>query len=221
VLTGQATHWLQGASSADFGSGVHVDQLTVQSPTQATAVITVLSTATLGFHAVGMLTDGEFASMAQGLNVVQGTPVLLSSSPNAGQQATTFEQVLGQFTHWQQGLTTASYGNGVIVNAFTVIDAQSGCERDHRSARVRRPGPCHSLTVTTSTEQVGLASQLCVHRRGHRDGREPEQLAAGKNAHRGGDRAEHAFRPRPHDGGLRPWHQRAERHGDRPDDGVG
>ena len=164
VLTGQATHWLQGASSADFGSGVHVDQLTVQSPMQATAEITVLSTATLGFHAVSVLTDGEFASMAQGLTVVQGTPVLLSSSPNAGRQATTFDvQVLGQFTHWQQGITTASYGNGVIVNALTVVDSRGGVMNVTVDPLAYvDPGPCHSLTVTTGTEQVGLANQLCV-----------------------------------------------------------
>src|SRR5205807_4228584 len=40
-LTGAFTHWLQGTTAASFGVGVTVDSLTINSPTSATAVITI------------------------------------------------------------------------------------------------------------------------------------------------------------------------------------
>ena len=62
ALVGQGTNWLQGATTADFGSGVIVNQLTVTDFTHATAQITVLSTAAAGFHTVATFTDGEYTS---------------------------------------------------------------------------------------------------------------------------------------------------------------
>ncbi len=41
TITGQSTHFSQGATIADFGSGVHVQSLTVGSPTTATAVLNI------------------------------------------------------------------------------------------------------------------------------------------------------------------------------------
>jgi Quinohemoprotein amine dehydrogenase, alpha subunit domain III len=163
-IVGQGTHWLQGGTIADFGSGITVAQLTIVDPTHATAQIVVGSGAPLGFHAVTLITDGEYASIAQGLDVQQGTPALLSSTPNAGSQGTTFTiQVLGSLTHWVQGQTTASYGAGVTVNSFTVIDSVSGVigVTIDPLAFVDVSG-CHALTVTTGTEQVTLPNQLCV-----------------------------------------------------------
>ena len=165
ALVGEGTHWLQGGSAADFGAGVVVNALTVADATHASAQVTILSTAPLGFHTVSMQTDGEYVSMTQGLNITEATPVLLSSSPNSAPQATTFNvQVLGQQTHWVQGVTTASYGDGITVNSFTVLDSASGTINvtiDPLAFVEYAPG-CHNLTVTTGTEQVSLASQLCV-----------------------------------------------------------
>ena len=127
ALVGLATHWLQGATIADFGPGVTVAQLTVLDATHITARIVVQSGAAPGFHAVTLVTDGEYASIAQGLDIQQGSPTLISSSPNLGAQGTTFTvQVLGGLTHWVQDVTTASYGAGVTVNSFTVVDSVSG-----------------------------------------------------------------------------------------------
>ena len=165
ALVGAGTHWLQGASAADFGSGVVVNALTVADATHASAQITILSTAALGFHTVSMQTDGEYVAMTQGLNITEATPVLLSSSPNAGQQGTTFNvQVLGQQTHWVAGSTVASYGSGITVNSITVLDSASATLNvtiDPLAFVEYQPG-CHNLTVTTGTEQVSLPSQLCV-----------------------------------------------------------
>src|SRR5208283_3917070 len=96
--------------------------------TDATAQITVLSSAPVGYHTVTLVTDGESAQLVQGLDVEQGTPTLLSTSPNGGQQGTTFNVLaLSRFTHWQTGLTQASFGadGAFIVNSFTAVDSVS------------------------------------------------------------------------------------------------
>ena len=164
-VVGLATHWLQGATVADFGAGVTVAQLTVVDATHVTARIAVQSGAALGFHAVTLITDGEYASIAQGLDIQQGSPTLISSTPNVGAQGTTFTvQVLGGLTHWVQDVTTASYGAGVTVNSFTVVDSVSGVISvtiDPTAFTDSAPS-CRSLTVTTGTEQVSLPNQLCV-----------------------------------------------------------
>lgn len=165
AIVGQATNWLQGATFADFGPGIVVTQLSIADATHATAQIAVLSAAALGFRTVTLITDGEYASLSQGFAVQQGAPVLLSSSPNAGEQGTTFDvQVLGQFTHWEQGSTSASYGRGVVVNSFTVVDSVSGVVNVtiEPTAFTNVLPNCRALTVTTGTEQVSLANQLCV-----------------------------------------------------------
>ena len=164
-IVGQATHWLQGATTADFGAGITVAQLAILDATHADVRIVVQSGAALGFHAVTFVTDGEYASIAQGLDIQQGTPTLVSSTPNAGAQGTTFTvQVLGSLTHWVQDVTTASYGAGVTVNSFTVVDSTSGViSVTIDPTAFPDPTPsCHSLTVTTGTEQVSLPNQLCV-----------------------------------------------------------
>jgi hypothetical protein len=162
AIVGQGTHWLQGGTTADFGPGVVVNQLTIANATHATAQITVLSSATPGFHMVGLTTGGEFASIAQGLNVQDSTPTLLSSTPNAGPQGTTFNvQVLARHTHWQQGVTSASYGSGITVNSFTVVDSVSGIANVTVDP-LAFTGACHALVVTTGTEQVSLPTQVCV-----------------------------------------------------------
>jgi hypothetical protein len=165
-VVGQLSNWQQGVTTASFGPGIAVDALSVTSPTTATAQITVLSTAPLGYEPVTLLTNGEYAMINQGINVVQGTAALLSSSPNSAQQGSTLNvQVLGSLTHWQTGVTTASYSiPGILVNSFTAQDSNTGVMNVSVSPLTPvlvLPG-CAGLTITTGTEQVGLANQFCV-----------------------------------------------------------
>jgi hypothetical protein len=95
-VVGQLSSWQQGVTTANFGPGIAVDALTITSSTTATAQITVLTTSPLGFEPVTLLTNGQYAMINQGINVVQGTAALLSSSPNSAQQGSTLNvQVLG------------------------------------------------------------------------------------------------------------------------------
>jgi hypothetical protein len=169
-LVGQGSHWQQGITTANFGVGIVVDNLTIADSTDATAQITILSTAPVGFEPVTLLTNGEYATIAQGIDVVQGVPALLSSSPGLGQQGTVMSvQVLGTLTHWQTGVTTASFGPGVLVNSFTASDSATGVINITVSPLAYvtfPPGPptvqCDTLTITTGTEQVSLPNQFCV-----------------------------------------------------------
>lgn len=177
-LTGQATHWLQGGTVAQFGNGsgqVYTDLLTIQDQTHAQAQVTVLTTATPGFIPVTMTTLGEVASIAQGIDLVNSAPELLSASPNSGQQGATLNvQVLGRFTHWCDGAavpcatgytpTVPDYPQGTAtINSITVQDSQTAVLNLTVNPLAYPSGPsCPSLTLTTGTEQVTLLNAFCV-----------------------------------------------------------
>src|SRR5207244_5505415 len=61
------------------------------------------------------------------LTVTAGTPVLTQVNPNTGQQGQQSESVAitGQYTHFAQGTTTASFGAGITVASLTVNSAAS------------------------------------------------------------------------------------------------
>ena len=61
-----------------------------------------------------LTTGAEVVTLTNGFTVTNGTPVLTHVNPNTGQQGQTGESIAltGQFTHWVQGTTTASFGSG-------------------------------------------------------------------------------------------------------------
>ena len=130
-------------------------------PTHATALITARPTAALGFHAVGPSPAMNTRRSLKGSTSQQGTPSLLASSPDAGAQGTTFNvQVLGGLTHWQQGVTTASFGDGVTVNSFTVLDSVSGVAQHHDRRRWHSWMSAIRLPITDGDHGDG-AGQPC------------------------------------------------------------
>lgn len=160
-IVGQGTHWLQGETTVSFGAGVAIDQLTVTSPTTATVEITVLSSAPVGFASLTTNTDGEVVTLAQAIDIEEGSPKLLAFSPGGGQQAGTMNvQVLGRFTHWQQGATNVAFNQDITVNSVQVIDSENLIANVTVSpwAYVDFGSPCgHVLIITTGSEQVSTA----------------------------------------------------------------
>jgi hypothetical protein len=157
-IVGVGTHWLQGETIASFGSGVVTDSLTINSPTTATAQITVLSTSPVGFAALTMTTDGEVTTLQQAIDIEEGFPVLLATSPGGGEQGNNITlQVLGRFANWQAGATSAAFNNNdIIVNSVTVFDSNNLTLNITVSpwAYVDFSTPCgHVLTITTGTVQ--------------------------------------------------------------------
>jgi hypothetical protein len=163
-LVGTGTHWLQGGTTAIFDSGIAVDLVTITDQTHATLQVTVLSTATLGFHTLTIFTGGEVVSVPQAIDVEAATPTLLSTTPNSAQQGATLNvQVLAQFTHFGP-TTTANFGNGIIVNSFTAQDSVTGLANitvNPLAYPEVAPG-CNGVQITTGTEQESLPDQFCI-----------------------------------------------------------
>jgi hypothetical protein len=120
-LTGLFTHWVNGTSIANFGSGITVNSLLVTDSTDATANITISPTAAISSRTVTVTTGAETASITGGFSVLAGVPALLTVLPGTAQAGTTDNIVItGQFTTFQQGFSSVSAGSGVTVNFVTV-----------------------------------------------------------------------------------------------------
>jgi hypothetical protein len=162
-IVGVGTHWLQGETTASFGAGVATDSLTITSPTTATAQITVLSTSPVGFAPLTMTTDGEVTTLQQAIDIEEGFPKILATSPAGGEQGNNITlQVLGRFANWQQGVTSAAFNSDITVNTVNVIDSnnlQLGITVSPWAYVDYYPWlSCgHVLTITTGTEQVAGA----------------------------------------------------------------
>ena len=157
-VVGVGTHWLQGETTFSFGPGVAIDSLTVGSPTTAQVQITVLSSSPVGFAALTATTGGEVTTLQQAIDIEEGFPALLAISPSGQVQGDTLSlQVLGRFTNWQQGVTSAAFNQDITVNTVDVIDSDNLILNITISplAYVDYGSPCgHILTVTTGTTQV-------------------------------------------------------------------
>ena len=120
-VTGQATHFVQGVTTADFGPNVSVNSVTVTSQTTVSASITVAPTALAGVRTVTLTTGGELASLVNGFTLQSVLPVVTGAVPTSAPQGQTLDVVVsGQNTNFQQGVTVAALGSGIAVNAVTV-----------------------------------------------------------------------------------------------------
>jgi Domain of unknown function DUF11/PKD domain/Bacterial Ig-like domain/Bacterial Ig-like domain (group 2) len=162
TITGQYTHFAQGTTTAEFGSGIAVVSLVVNSPTDATALVNVDPAAATGPRSVTVTTGTEVVTLINGFTVTAGTPVLTQVSPNSRQQGQTNLSVAltGQFTHWVQATTTASFGAGITVTSLTVNSA-TGATAVVSISATATTGPS-TVTVTTGTEVVTLTNGFTV-----------------------------------------------------------
>jgi hypothetical protein len=160
AITGRFTNFVQGTTTADFGTGITVTSLIVSSPTTATAVLNIDPAAPTGPHTVALTTGSEVASLANGFTV-QGSATLLSISPTFGQAGTGGPvTIIGQNTHFAQGTTQLTMGAGITVTSVTVNSATSLTAQivvaSSATAGARTP------TVTTGSEVVSLANGFNV-----------------------------------------------------------
>jgi len=72
AITGQFTHFSQGTTAANFGTGAAVTSLTVNSATTATAIVNVTADAALGAINVTMTSGLEVATLTNGFTVTSG-----------------------------------------------------------------------------------------------------------------------------------------------------
>ena len=162
ALTGQFTHFVQGTTTALFGAGITVASLTVSSATTATAVLNISATAAAGSRNVSVTTGAQAVTLANGFTVTNGTPVLTQVNPNTGLQGQQNVSVAltGQFTHFVQGTTTASFGAGISVVSLTVTSATSATAVLNISATA--VVGAINVTVTTGAEEASLANGFAV-----------------------------------------------------------
>ena len=74
AIVGQNTHFVQGTTGLNFGSGITVNTVTVNSPTTITATVTVQNGASLGARDVTAVTGGETATLPNGFTVTTVGP---------------------------------------------------------------------------------------------------------------------------------------------------
>jgi hypothetical protein len=124
TMSGQLTNWVQGTSSANFGTGITVQSLTVSSATSATAVVSIDPAATLGSRTVTVTTGAEVDSLLNGFTV--NGPFISTVDPGGSSQGATNlpVQITGTNTHFVQGTSVASFGAGITVLSTTVDSAR-------------------------------------------------------------------------------------------------
>lgn len=163
AITGQATHFQQNVTTANFGVGITVSSLTVNSATSASAVINISATTTLGARTVTLTTSSETASLANGFAVITGVPVITTVTPNNGKQGQQNLSVVltGAFTHWVTGTSVASVGAGISVVSLTVSSATSATAVINIDPSATTGG--RNVTITTGAEVATLIGGFTVN----------------------------------------------------------
>jgi hypothetical protein len=160
-LTGLFTNWVNGTSTASFGAGITVNTLTVSDSTDAVANITISPTASIASRNVTVTTGGEVATITGGFSVLAGVPSLLTASPGTAQAGTTANVVItGQFTNFQQGFSTVSFGSGINVNLVTVSSATQLTANIGVASNASVGG--RTISVTTNSQNVQLSGAFSV-----------------------------------------------------------
>jgi hypothetical protein len=162
TITGQYTHFVQGTTIANFGSGVTVASVSVNSATNLSAIINIDPAATIGVRNLTVTTNSELVVLSNGFSVTAGTPVLTLFNPNSGQQGQQNLSVTisGQYTHFAQGVTTATFGSGVAVVSVTVTSPTSAMVAINIDPAATVGA--RNVTLTSNAEVVTLANSFTV-----------------------------------------------------------
>ena len=193
AITGQSTHFAQASTTANFGAGITVASLTINSPTSATAVINIAQSATLGARTVTLTTGNEMASLTNGFTVTALTLNSIAITPNPppsiGVGATEQFTATGTFSDgstqnltssatWvssMPGLATISnatatrgLATGVAAGTTTITASVSGVTSPGVSLTVTGTGPTlTSISVAPPTASVAVNNTQQFTATGH------------------------------------------------------
>lgn len=160
TITGANTQFTS-ASTVSFGAGITVNSLVQNSNTSLTANITVQSGATIGQRNVVVTTNGSPVTAANAFSVTAGTPRIISVAPTSLQRGRSQAfTVTGEFTNFQQGVTTINAGAGVTVGTVTVTSPTSLTVV--LSAASDATLGARTLIATTGSQVVSLANAYSV-----------------------------------------------------------
>ena len=162
-VTGGDTNFATGVTTADFGSGITVNSVTVTSTTSATVSISIDPAATVGVRTVTMTTGSEIA-IGTGLFTVQtGVPHVVSIAPNTiGEGATETITITGSFTNFQAGVSQVVFSGDGISTGTVVVNSATSLQVPVTATSGATPGT-RSVTVTTNGEIATLSSALTVN----------------------------------------------------------
>ena len=161
TVTGQLTNFVNGTTTASFGTGITVHSVSVTSATQAVVDVTITPGAAAGARTVVMTTGTEVAQLVGGFTVAPGVPTLFSISPVSAIQGVSQTVILnGAFTHFTQDVTAAFFGPGITVGTVTV-NGPTLASVPITIAAGAAVGP-RSVTVSTGTEVVTLINGFNV-----------------------------------------------------------
>ena len=157
TITGENTCFEDGVSVAYFGEGITVDNpIAVDSPTQATAHITIASDAVMGLRDV-VVTTGE--SVVKGERFFEVMPLVITEvAPGSGAQGETLDvTITGENTCFEDGVSVADFGEGITVNGTTVPDPLDPirAEANITIAFNASPGPRDVVVTTGSSVAKG------------------------------------------------------------------
>jgi hypothetical protein len=163
AVVGQNTNFQTGLTTAALSTGgcnppsqagINVSNVTASDHLHATVSIAVGANAPTGFQTLCMYTLGESVSYANAFKVLPATPTLNQVSPVTGQQGQTLIGVTltGQFTTWQQGVTTVTFGQGISVQNLSIVNNTSATATLVISPTAYVGG--RTTTVTTGNEIV-------------------------------------------------------------------
>ena len=158
-ITGEATHWAQNFTQFYIGGqgyDITVNSVVINSPTSATADISISPTANPGPRSVSMVTDGEAMTDSGAFVVTGGIPVISYITPNSSLYGTNGVEVTvvgNAYTEWNAS-STISFGPGITVNSFQVDDTS------HIEAVLNIGPNCTSPGVPTGCAQLGYRTVI-------------------------------------------------------------
>jgi len=148
---------LLGVTTVSFGSGITVNNFTLDSANQITASIAVNGSATIGTRDVSVAKAAETATLTSGFTVA-AMPAITSVSPNQVVQGQTLSVTITGTN--LLGVTTVSFGSGITVNDFTV-NSPTEIVANITIAADATIGTS-DVSVSTPTSVGGMASGLAV-----------------------------------------------------------
>jgi subtilisin family serine protease len=163
-ITGVDTNFAANATTVEFGAGITVGAVRVNSATSLAVDLTVAASAEPGVRTVKVTTGAEVVTKADGFTVtgLAPTPVIAAIQPdNAERGKAVTVTITGADTHFVAGRTAADFGPGITVDAVTVNSATSVVVA-LTIAATAEPGE-RTVQLTTGAEVVTKAQGFRVN----------------------------------------------------------
>ncbi|MGH9392953.1 MAG: lectin-like domain-containing protein, partial [Terriglobales bacterium] len=159
TILGQVTNWQQGQTIVSLGSGFVAAVPTVTSPTALTVDVTANPLTQPGCYPLTVITGAQVLGYPYGVCVSAGPAVITNLTPASALQGQTLTiHVTGQDTHFEQGVTTANFGQGTTVNSITV-NGPASADVNITVAALANP-QFNTVSLTTQGESASITGQL-------------------------------------------------------------